>query len=138
MIGPSHFGRGLKKTEFTPPPQAPELPSAEWFAQAFHDVLCRVEDVGKDFRTAKERLPFRRLLKIAPIPAPTRNSKTLDSFVAYCESNPQLRFWQALLNWSGLPFIVKFGTAPVYVKAVDESGQQVEIEDTYNWEGRNG
>ena len=77
--------------------------------------------------------PFR-----PPPQGETRNSAVLEDFVAYCRAHPQLRFWQALLSWSGLPFIVKFGTAPVYVKAVDESGQQVEIEDTYNWEGRNG
>jgi hypothetical protein len=31
----------------------------------------------------------------------TRNSKTLSSFVEYCESQPDLRFWQALKDWSG-------------------------------------
>ena len=50
------------KNEFTPPPQAPELPSAEWFAQALHDICCRVEDIGKDFRTAREREPFKTIL----------------------------------------------------------------------------
>ena len=30
----------------------------------------------------------------------TRNSKALRSFVEYCESQPELRFWQALRNWS--------------------------------------
>lgn len=51
-----------RKIEFTPPPQAPELPSAEWFAQAFHDIYCFIGDVGKDFRTAREREPFKSLL----------------------------------------------------------------------------
>lgn len=31
----------------------------------------------------------------------TRNSEKLASFVAYCESHPDERFWQALRNWSG-------------------------------------
>jgi hypothetical protein len=35
-----------------------------------------------------------------------RNTK-LDSFVKYCRNNPELRFWQALRNWSGSNFIIK-------------------------------
>jgi len=35
----------------------------------------------------------------------TRNSKILNDFVAYCKANPELRFWQALRNWSGYHFI---------------------------------
>lgn len=31
----------------------------------------------------------------------SKNKETLDSFVEYCHSNPELRFWQALRNWSG-------------------------------------
>jgi hypothetical protein len=31
----------------------------------------------------------------------SKNKETLDSFVAYCQINPELRFWQALRNWSG-------------------------------------
>lgn len=27
------------------------------------------------------------------------------SLLKYIQENPSLRFWQALLNWSGLPFI---------------------------------
>ena len=30
----------------------------------------------------------------------TRNSEKLESFVAYCQSNPNQRFWQALRNWT--------------------------------------
>ena len=36
-----------------------------------------------------------------------KNSKQLDSFIKYCEENPNLRFWQALRNWSGKAFILK-------------------------------
>ena len=35
----------------------------------------------------------------------TRNSEVLASFVAYCTAHPSERFWQALLNWSGLNYI---------------------------------
>jgi len=35
----------------------------------------------------------------------TRNSETLKSFVEYCKSHPQERFWQALRNWAGVAFI---------------------------------
>ena len=30
------------------------------------------------------------------------NKETLQSFVAYCEANPEQRFWQALRNWQRL------------------------------------
>jgi len=30
-----------------------------------------------------------------------KNKKLLDSFTKYCKKNPGLRFWQALVNWSG-------------------------------------
>ena len=33
----------------------------------------------------------------------TRNSKVLLDFVEFCESNPELRFWQALFAWVGVP-----------------------------------
>lgn len=36
----------------------------------------------------------------------SKNEKVLKDFVAYCEANPELRFWQALRNWSGYPFIM--------------------------------
>ncbi len=35
----------------------------------------------------------------------TRNSAALASFVAYCEANPEQRFWQALRNWSGHDYV---------------------------------
>lgn len=34
-----------------------------------------------------------------------KNEKLLESFTAYCKANPELRFWQALRNWSGNNFI---------------------------------
>jgi hypothetical protein len=34
-----------------------------------------------------------------------KSSKQLDSFFIYCIEHPNLRFWQALLAWSGYSFI---------------------------------
>lgn len=73
----------------------------------------------------------------------TRNSKVLADFVAYCRAHPQLRFWQALLNWSGLKFIVTSSHAPNDVYAETRihpslPSERVELNDTYNWEGKNG
>jgi len=71
----------------------------------------------------------------------TRNSEVLASFVAYCNANPSLRFWQALLNWSGLPFIL-ISDKPVHeVNACirDPFAPRVPcLTDPYNYEGRNG
>ena len=30
-----------------------------------------------------------------------KSKKLLTSFTKYCEKNPELRFWQCLLSWSG-------------------------------------
>lgn len=49
----------------------------------------------------------------------------LKSFVAYCEAHPQLRFWQALRNWSGWNF--------VFVS--DKSGG-LDLLDTFYMKGR--
>ena len=37
----------------------------------------------------------------------SKNSKELVSFTNYCLKNPEQRFWQALRNWAGVPFIYK-------------------------------
>lgn len=29
-----------------------------------------------------------------------KNKEKLESFTAFCEKNPELRFWQALLAWT--------------------------------------
>jgi hypothetical protein len=36
---------------------------------------------------------------------PSENKELLDSFVKYCEANPNQRFWQALSNWSPFSYI---------------------------------
>lgn len=61
-----------------------------------------------------------------------RHTKVLLDFVDYCNQNPNLRFWQALLNWSGQKFILFSTIAPkgsVYKEGV--------LVDTYYFEGKN-
>lgn len=60
----------------------------------------------------------------------SKNTVLLESFRAYCEHHPELRFWQALRSWSGHNFI--------YV-----SSQLLEVpalfaRDTYYWETKDG
>ena len=45
--------------------------------------------------------------------AKVRHEKLLKKFVAYCKAHPQERFWQALRNWSGVPFIFQGDGATV-------------------------
>ena len=54
-----------------------------------------------------------------------KNKELLEDFAKYCEAHPELRFWQALRNWSGINFIV----------AARESLSGL-LEDTYYWEGK--
>ena len=57
-----------------------------------------------------------------------KNEKKLKSFTKYCEQHPDERFWQALLNWSKLPYILCSDSPP--------PGSNVK--DTFFWEGKNG
>jgi hypothetical protein len=41
------------------------------------------------------------------VPSSTKDRKMLKSFVAYCISNPEQRFWKALRNWSGMAIYVR-------------------------------
>lgn len=61
----------------------------------------------------------------------SRNSKTLASFIEYCNAHPHERFWQALRNWAGFNFICVRDAAPW-------DGWVGNCRDTFNWEGRNG
>lgn len=61
------------------------------------------------------------------------STNTLASFIVYCMTHPQLRFWQALRNWSGYHFIVATDTDIV------AGARQIDREllrDTFHWEGR--
>lgn len=64
-----------------------------------------------------------------PKSRPSRNSEVLASFVAYCEANPELRFYQALLNWSGHKGRLVF---------IEDTEDKPRIVDPYAWEGRDG
>ena len=64
----------------------------------------------------------------------SRNNEVLKDFVEFCEQHPDLRFWQALLTWSGLKFIVTINVSPDDYSTEAEGH---EMFDTYLWEGRN-
>lgn len=66
----------------------------------------------------------------------TRNSKALDSFVEYCESHPQERFWQALRNWSKWNFILGTNTPPRDL-VIDYTGRGL-VQDTFYLEDLEG
>jgi hypothetical protein len=62
----------------------------------------------------------------------SRNGKVLESFVGYCITHPDERFWQALRNWSAAAFIFASGV-PLYEIDTPVAGC---VKDTFNWEGR--
>lgn len=56
-----------------------------------------------------------------------QNEELLKEFVAYCEAHPNQRFWQALRNWSGQPFIMA-SPSVLYLDG--------KIRDTFYWTGK--
>lgn len=62
-----------------------------------------------------------------------RHTKVLLDFIAYCNTHPTERFWQALLNWSGQNFILfsKFPARDYHV-----TFSTFELIDPYSFEGR--
>ncbi len=58
-----------------------------------------------------------------------KNKELLDEFVAYCEENPELRFWQALRSWSGQSFLLAADTTD-FTKKPPYLG----LKDTFYWE----
>ena len=57
-----------------------------------------------------------------------KNKKLLKDFAEYCEEHPELRFWQSLRNWSGLPSILALeGT-------MDGESIKGLLRDTFYWE----
>ncbi len=56
----------------------------------------------------------------------SRNEAQLKSFTEYCQDNPELRFWQALRNWSQYNFI--YGSM---VGLEDKMDKMIGLEDTY-------
>lgn len=67
-----------------------------------------------------------------------KNEAELKSFIAYCEANPNERFWQALRNWSGAVAIWHQATgAPLDVDlsaSLDHKGKPLVMQDTFYWE----
>ena len=57
-----------------------------------------------------------------------KNKETLYSFAKYCAEHPEERFWQAVRNWSGFPFVLVC-TLPEW--DLDR------MYDTFYFEGRN-
>ena len=57
----------------------------------------------------------------------SKNAHTLKSFTDYCVANPEMRFWQALRNWSGYHFLF----------VSDSHGIPAQpLHDTFNFAGR--
>lgn len=48
-----------------------------------------------------------------------KNKLVLDDFVRYCDDHPEQRFWQALRNWSGFHFILKFNNYEKFLEGID-------------------
>lgn len=66
---------------------------------------------------------------------PTRNSEVLASFVAYCEAHPDLRFWQALMAWTG-KYVILADKLPIRYDSEAAVWRPEEIRDPYGWEGK--
>lgn len=54
-----------------------------------------------------------------------KNKATLDNFTFYCNEHPEERFWQALRNWAGVPFVL-----------IGEELFDGKLEDTFYREGK--
>lgn len=63
----------------------------------------------------------------------SKNSKLVKSFVRFAEKNPEMRFWQALLNWSGFS-IIAVKNKPLKQWRSNYYG----FYDTYYFEDKNG
>lgn len=66
-----------------------------------------------------------------------KNIDLLRSFIAYCVSHPDQRFWQALRNWSGHNFIY-VGSHAIHeymLMRVPGNGTGY-LRETFNYEGK--
>jgi hypothetical protein len=59
-----------------------------------------------------------------------KSENLLNSFTYYCKANPELRFWQALRNWSGFSFI--------YISNRSADDPKFKLEDTFYFENKKG
>lgn len=62
-----------------------------------------------------------------------KSEPLLSDFWKYCLDHPELRFWQALRNWSGNSFILTSHFAPTD----EQFGSGGDIKDTFYWEEKN-
>jgi len=61
-----------------------------------------------------------------------KSRKELSSFINYCLDHPELRFWQALRNWSSYKFI--YGS---YLdKDISNVFSDAYLDDTFHKEGK--
>lgn len=69
-------------------------------------------------------------IKILEIREEGKSTQVLTDFVRYCREHPEERFWQALRNFSGYPFL--------YVSSIPSYGfdNDINILDTFYWEGK--
>ena len=58
-----------------------------------------------------------------------KSQKQLESFTAYCKMYPELRFWQALRNWSQYSFI--YGSNHPTTSFVCHESCERKLEDTF-------
>ena len=58
----------------------------------------------------------------------SKNLETLRDFCLYCINNPEMRFWQALRNWSGY--------SAICTHQLDDKGLVSEVKDTFYFEGK--
>jgi len=66
----------------------------------------------------------------------SRNEKVASSFTQYLMEHPEQRFWQALRNWAGVGFVYTQKTGQFLVKANAMDGQDVQLVDTFYFEGK--
>lgn len=66
----------------------------------------------------------------------SKNIRLLKSFTEYCEAHPELRFWQALLDWAINEYKnANFNSILVAIQTVDaKEPPYVELQDTFHWE----
>lgn len=59
-----------------------------------------------------------------------RDSEIKENFIQYMDDHPELRFWQAVRNWSGYGFVYA-GEGEMQ----PDGEIKLNVEDTFYWEG---
>lgn len=91
-------------------------------------ILKLFADISKKAQNLPEGITYEK-----------RNELTAESFYRYCQMNPQLRFWQALRNWSGYSFILR-SQHPIPSNPNEIVPEEFidGLQDTFNIEGKDG